>query len=139
MLTRSETLTAEGAQLLRDARDRIVADPLAFYMGEWDCGSFACIGGHCDRILCETGRFVNERSIWAVLLGSQEYINYESPLYALFFAWKTNEERDVAAAVERINAVLWSYGFPPDELRDQPASSPCAPESSHCVFEGQEP
>ena len=42
------SLSADGARLLRQARDHIAAHPKEFDMTHWgECGTVACIGGFC--------------------------------------------------------------------------------------------
>jgi hypothetical protein len=99
------------------ARDTIIAHPETFDMGEWDCGTTACIGGHIARHVPA----LQERA-WSTvdlseLLGfGRVFVGpYAHPLGVLFF----NEmESDAAAAAARINEFLWQYGYPAMESEE---------------------
>lgn len=111
-------LTANGAALLRQARDQILAHPETFDWGEWDCGTHACIAGWVARCAGIPAR--QHSTVTANALGFKT----STPLACLFYGFAAGAEalRDVKYAAEKINAFLWSYGFPPDEVCDSPES-----------------
>jgi len=112
-------LNAEGARLLRVARDEILAHPETFNMFEWDCGTFACIGGHMTRA---AGLSSSEDLLGKELMdrcGFGHVTVLRTPFESLFYAWPGGAEQDANIAAERINAFLWSYGYPPDEIAPQ--------------------
>jgi hypothetical protein len=37
-----------GSELLRQAVNKIIADPESWNQGQWHCGTQHCIGGHCQ-------------------------------------------------------------------------------------------
>lgn len=114
------TLTPEGAQLLRAARDQIVAHPEAFDMGFFHCGTVACIGG----TVCTLARVPHYSIDASYALGfGYEMVTSGTPLYDLFFDWPRGASRDVHVAAERINAFLWHYGYPPSEVADASATA----------------
>jgi hypothetical protein len=116
------SLSPEGADLLRKARDEIVAHPEGFSMSVWDCGTLACIGGHLSRQLGMNWRGLDHAEsldstvILARKLGF-ETIN-AGPLYELFFCFSYERRKSVPYAVEKINAFLWAYGYPPDPVEE---------------------
>ncbi len=128
----TDTLTPEGARLLRLARDQILAHPDSFDMNSWDCGTTACIAGHVVRAaqeLCEipfgvpahATRLLGFRPliIVDVASGCAEY-DAQHPLMTLFFDWIFHTNADVA--VDRINAFLWQYGYPAEAIVDAPVA-----------------
>lgn len=126
------TLTPDGARLLRAARDQILAHPDTFNMREWDCGTTACIAGHCLRLLSAP-----ERVTWGIdsletvyrALGFHFHVNtwMQSPLNRDLFSLDYVPSADIARA--EINRFLWSYGYPPEEM----ASPSDAPEAVNAV------
>lgn len=107
------TLTPEGAQLLRGARDAILADPTTFDMAEWDCGTQACIAGHIARrvpALVSAGEWSTRDVSAALGFGDRRLNPVDHPLYPLFFSWR--DPHDAAEAAARINEFLWNYGYP---------------------------
>lgn len=124
----TNTLTADGARRLRQVRDHIMAHPGHFNMATWDCGTYACIGGYLCRFAGEQGHNSDARLwLWEKMgfssnLGSTAHERH--PLHALFFQFKDSETIDVNRAAERINAFLWQYGFPADEVRPVEIAEP---------------
>lgn len=127
-------LTADGARLLRAARDQIVANPETFNMGAWECGTTACIAGHILRVAgvkwpfqdqSKDGAFSVTAAINRLLGFAPQYgVLFPQPIFpqpigALFFNWGL-EHHQVAEAV---NAVLWHYGYPPSEVADASATA----------------
>lgn len=106
------TLTADGARYLRGARDAILAHPETFDMGEWECGSRACIAGHIARqAFPQVGELWSTREVSQVLgFGYVQVAPYAHPLSALFF--ESLGDNDPVAAAARINEFLWQYGYP---------------------------
>jgi hypothetical protein len=127
-------LSPDGARLLRAARDQILAHPRDFGMDAWDCGTFACIGGHLGRLLgfsAEENVTVPAGIAVSVACGFGAWhpsdqtrfgAHHTHPFYALFYSWDHLTRRNVRVAAERINAFLWLYGFPPDEVPASPVA-----------------
>lgn len=118
-----ERLTPAGAQLLRQARDQIVAHPEQFDKGVWDCGTRACIAGWVCRLAGIALPEVREANVTPTLaaeaLGLSWPADYLAPVCDLFLEDAHGNKRyDIAATVADINAFLWKYGYPPDEISD---------------------
>ena len=125
-------LTAQGARLLRMAREEIVRHPETFDMSNWDCGTTACIAGHVVRAAVMEGLKTNECSHTSVnacsLLGFTQQDGMGAtplhPLTVLFsplgwfrrFSGNIKETQTGENAAIWINEFLWSQGFPPDEM-----------------------
>jgi hypothetical protein len=92
----------------------------------WECGTTACIGGWMSRL---TGglRF----AALGGYCGFDPEINVgddDHPMFRLFYdlsdchhrsglpSWDTWDLKDPHTAAARINAFLWAYGYPPDEM-----------------------
>ena len=122
-------LTAQGARLLRMAREEIRRHPKSFDMAIWDCGTTACVAGHVVRA---SG---GKQKLWrgtpetaCELLGFTPFValglaEQEHPLGKLFsprswylrFGVLSKTQTPENAAIY-INEFLWSQGFPPDEV-----------------------
>jgi hypothetical protein len=111
----TNTLTPAGAQLLRAARDQILAHPGEFDMNAWDCGTYACIGGWCERLMNKGKDFCHSDSL-SELCGFGRKHATDTPLNGLMFYWSPEDVRNPRAAARRINAFLWQYGYPPNEV-----------------------
>jgi hypothetical protein len=131
-------LTADGASLLRQARDQILAHPEQYDKGLWDCGTSACIAGwicRCANVAPQDPMdSFGTPDLAASLIGvrfrlADGSINME--LSPLFLDGHDGPKRlDVQAAAAEINAFLWSYGFPPDALPAvEPARQPAGEEA----------
>lgn len=118
-----KTLTAEGARLLRIARDRIVAHPDEYDKGNWGCETEACIAGHVCLAAGERDLFgAGQKAVELLGFGQHEYVAWApKPIRSLFLDDAfTKFRRDVHKAAADINAFLWAYGYPPNELSEQP-------------------
>jgi len=125
----SGRLSPEGAKILRSVRDYVVSHPYELDMGTWECGTSACIAGHCLRYMTGTtetvkgvlSRRVNNwssdgRGVARVVEGLGFSRNDDNwPLHGLFYG---NYENDIDVFVEQINKFLWYYGYPPNEVSD---------------------
>jgi hypothetical protein len=119
-------LSPEGARLLRLARDQILAHPDQFDMSGWDCGCHACIGGWVLRSARITWREIGGQSdpvswIVARTLGFQVGRGvYPLALITLLTLLTPlsdpDKNTDAQDAARRINAFLWSYGYPADDV-----------------------
>lgn len=126
-----DRLTAEGARLLRQVRDHILARPSTFRMDTWDCHTTACIGGHLARILKQQKGYpvLHEDVVNALgfrtmmtpkpvvghlwVCDGDGYIDMSKPIAQLFYM--NMGDHDPQHAATRINSFLWHYGFPADE------------------------
>ena len=114
-------LTPQGAALLRQARDQILAHPDQFDMRNWDCGTTACVGGWMCRIAGIAGEY-QDRALSVCCGFGVEQIRASGlmvqahPMYPLFYRWPVGTTRSALAAAGRINAFLWSYGYPPEAV-----------------------
>lgn len=107
----NDTLSVDGARLLCGARENILAHPETFDMGEWDCGSRACIAGHIARQIARLRRDGwSTADVSAALgFGHRLVVPHGHPLSALFFEDVMSGDAVLAAA--RITEFLWQYGF----------------------------
>jgi len=118
VLVNDGTLTAEGARYLRGARDAILAHPEQFDMGEWDCGTRACIAGHIARQVPSFSYGWSTSSVSNLLgFGYHVVSPHGHPLSCLFFDDMRNNDPVWAAA--RINEFLWQYGYAADEVAQE--------------------
>lgn len=119
-LSDANTLTARGAQLLRSARDHILANADRFDMAYWGyeptCGASMCIAGWI-------------RHVGQIRAGHPDYVSADV-VEALGFDRNNMQVRDrlflgdvldrgpegAVRAAERINAFLWDYGYPADAI-----------------------
>jgi len=120
------TLTAEGARYLRAARDTIMSHPETFSMGDWECGSTACIAGHIARHAIAKGVPGFAGGCWSAsdvsaLLGFGKAPVWPArhPLAALFYV-DLDGPQELAAteAATRINEFLWQHGYPATETEE---------------------
>lgn len=119
-------LSPEGAQLLRAARDYILADPQHFNMAEWDCSSYACIGGWMCRLGRDAFPDVDRQAIDVeddqlsryCGFGAVKSMTPKCPLWELFYTWPDGQEANVNVAALRINAFLERYGYAPEVKED---------------------
>lgn len=120
-----DTLTVEGAQLLREVRDNLLAYPETFYWANW-CGSRCCIAGHVALIVtAQRGRLIGYQTdighLAACALGFTSGSTRE--LHKLFYGWRhvvdgdvtVKDLQDVVYAAEVINAFLVEFGYPVEE------------------------
>lgn len=136
------TLTPEGARLLRAARDQILADPESFSMGVWECGTRACIAGHVARVMKQpivgdplhpwkASDYVR-RVVTALGFGAESTEDWwVGPSLAPLFC-NLGHHDTPALARDAINAFLWSYGYPAEEIaptNESVSASPSAVES----------
>ena len=108
-------LTPEGARLLRMARDRIVAHPETFHWGRF-CGTRCCIAGQI--LIAHGGERFNRgdvEGLAAELLGFSSW----GPCFSLFYGFKDADRFDTRKAAAAIEAFLWAYRFPPNDLSPQ--------------------
>lgn len=119
-LSRSKgRLTSQGAAILRRARQAILAHPEAFHMRTWECGTTACIGGWCCRLLdWKPTNVMCTFDLEEKLVTYLGFTTRSDDLWDLFYDefWSCDPTR----AAERINAFLWSYGYPPDAIESAP-------------------
>lgn len=123
------TLTPEGANLLRQARDNIIAHPQDFDWSDWD----RCIASHVNHfasgdnsVLDKDGYSRGERANKA--LGFTHSEGSSPPTYDLFCSFVN--AHDSASAVRRIDEFLWKYGYPPNEIEPLPAAQDAPMECS---------
>lgn len=111
-----QTLSAVGAQLIRDARDQILAHPEAFDMSYWECGTTACIGGWMCRLAkipYDRVGFDDHRALSAMCGFEPRRISTGNhALFELLYEWPTDADEDAPAAAQRINAFLLKHGYP---------------------------
>lgn len=131
-----QQLSPEGARLVRAAREAIKKRPGSFNMRTFfgECGTTCCIGGHMAVAagiawIGQDGKF-NRPSGWREALNARcgfasdmdlpPFGSWDGDgLGQIFFGWNEGHDTDVSHAVERINAFLFKYGYPPDEISGQ--------------------
>jgi hypothetical protein len=129
------TLSPEGARLLRAARDQILDHPEAFAMADWDCGTHACIAGWMGRVdpTIEADIFQTKVISERCGFGRRAVTPQGHPLGPLFYETAAMSDQGVDGALtaaERIDAFLWSFGYPPDDVAGEShhacdAADPC--------------
>lgn len=109
-------LNAQGAALMRQARDHIVAHPEEFGMAAWSnrCGTLCCIGGRMAHILgvCTDAHDGDHELTEYCGFAPHDTTDEDSPFFSLFFEWE--DSRSVREAVKKINAFLEEHGHPKD-------------------------
>jgi hypothetical protein len=122
----TEGLTAKGAALLRQVRDHLIAHPEDLDMRVWWTNGPCCVCGHLCRMLGATD-YTWRGPFYQTMFGVEApdngpgwlrptTVQLVAPLERLFYTFNPYDVHNVHTTVERINACLWEYNYPPDEI-----------------------
>lgn len=110
-------MTPEGAALLRRVRNDICAHPDEFDWGSWS----QCIAGKlAHRVGLIVPEYLTPMDAEAIALRALGI--YDQHVEQLFYIY-WDGERDAAAAIRRIDHVLWTHGYLPVGALDMSAVS----------------